>query len=536
MQYGKPYTELSERTKRRRVVDLLEYARKISFGGEIDTKELVSDAAGSYNRTNSSIGRMVEKIQGEGRNSDDGCGKIIALLQHVTDSGCREDAVLSGCKAGRKMWTKAKKDPMQYVKSGISARTERRGQGRKVTVDLGRIREEWVKRAGDGGDINESMSRVAREIAKLADCKWRQALRWKPDWVGKKKSPNALCGVCELLRKRRLLSMGMDKPTGDGFRSVRKMWENSESRKSAPEDVVTLEKHEKAVEFLKKKYESDKLWSSRSLENRVCIFDYASAPTLKSNRGTGYDFNSKITVTYFGAMVFASGGKTYHHVLDFRKKTGGHTAHHSFSCAKKVFSSPEFLGGFSLKDLSIRTWTDTASNFRSREFTGSLLDVECKSVRVSYHAEEHGKTSLDSIFTTGKAAIQSVDADGCSDVENFVQKVRSYLHCNSSGTNHIVHHLVDDCEVETSVLVLPDKIQMSIPYFWERKNRIGSFPELYIDLSEEATPLVTSAASDTPGGSDPEEDVLLSFQGKRPSGDTIISRISTKYSKSTLFK
>ena len=325
--------------------------------------------------------------------------------------------------------------------------------------------------------------------------------------------------------------------SAEGFSDVRALWENGSFRSKAPHDVQVLEKHEKALEFLKNHYIFDQYWACESENNRVCVFDYASPATLQSHRGTGYEFNSKTSVTYFGGMVFDTIGVAYHHVLDFRKKVGGHTSHHSFACVQKIFRSEEFLQGKSVKEIHIRTWTDTASCFRSKEFVGSLLDsVQSSSMRVSFHCEENGKTSLDAIFAKGKDAVRSVDTDSCHDIGIFVERVKTYLQSLGGGTRHVVHHLDSDSDVSTVSLDLPGRTMISSPYFWERKKRGSSCPLLYIDLGDSSYPLVTSSISDPKNSIEDAEDILAHFHGKKPSVKTIISRVEAKYKRSTLYR
>ena len=532
--------ELSDRQKRRRVFELRGIARILSCGEEEEAKNLISDAAGSFNRTTISIGEEMDEMRKKKENmSDENKKKIVSLLKHVKAAGSFGDAKNAGCFAGKKLWRSSDKSKKvvkncNVIKKNKIKRSPRK-TGRKTTVDVGKISESWVSRASLDGTVNVAPTRIAREIGTEVGCSWRHALRWRPEFINLKRNATALCGVCELLRKRRLLCMNIKCTSADGSRDVRALWENSSFRNKAPQDVRVLEKHEKALEYLKSQYIYDQYWACQSDKNRVCVFDYAASVTFQSHRGTGYEFNSKTSVTYFGGMVFDTRGVAYHHVFDFRKKVGGHTAHHGMSCVQKIFQSDSFLEGAKIRDLHVRTWSDTASCFRSKEFVGSLLDsVESSSMRVSFHCEEHGKTSLDAIFVKGKDAIRAVDADSCTDVNYFVEQINTYLQSLGGDTRHVVHHLSEDSVIPTVSLVLPGKTMMSTPYFWERKSRDTDCPLFYLDLSDASYPLLVSSMPDPKEVRNDEEDILANFRGQKPSTKTIVSRVDAKYKRSIL--
>ena len=520
------YMELSNRGKRRKIEELRRAALAIAGGDVSDMSQLLADAAGSCNLTARSIGTELQaKLKVGKRDADQTRDEATKILHHVATSGSRADAAEAGCIVGKRLWRDAK---------NLTVRTKKKSTGRKVKVDVAYIRECWVARADHDGRIVQNIAHVSRDIAIGANCRPKQVERHKPDYIHSVKSASDLCIVCETLRSKRLLCMHkFDAPT-EGARYVRSTWEKSEARATAPEEVTVLESHERTLDLLKKIYKEDEEWSQASDMNRLCVFDYAASPELSGGpRGTDYDFHSKAAVCYFGGLVMGPEGVVYHHVLDFRKPLR-RTAKHALSCVKKIMASTDFRNRQYIEDLNVRLWSDTASNFRSREYIGTLLDdFGPRSMRVSFHCEGHGKTPLDGIFKQGKLAVKSVDATKVCSHDDFLKGVLEYLERSSGGPKHAVHNLTGD-DVETSYLCLPKGVPVSVPYCWERRDCSPTYPEMYIDFSRKPSPFQTvDLARETAAR---EEDVLVTYREKMPDADKVIKRVREKNRKSTLLQ
>lgn len=526
------YAALEKREKQRRVAQLKEAARRIAGGEMEDMVQLLADAAGAANNTTRSIGVEVQRSIGDGTRVGE-CGRqdVMGLLQHVSKAGTAGEAASVGCKVGWRLWgaSKCRKSVVKTVK-----KKKNDPRGRKPAADVAAIRAAWVERADHEGRIAQCLTHVAREISLQANCTQSQAERWRPSIVHAVRRASDLCTVCELLRSKRLLCMSCpDKPT-EGSRYVRGVWEKSEARTLACDDVKTLESHERVLDLLKSIYREDERWCMQDPSNRLCIFDFAAAPKICGPiRGTDYEFHSKITVGYYGGMVLSTDGVVYHHVLDFGKQK--HTANHTLSCVGKIMRSPEFLSGQSLGDINMRCWNDTASNFRSKEFIGSMLcSFETKSMRVSFHCEGHGKTALDGIFKTGKEAVRSIDAHRVDGPCDFATRVQKYLDASSTGPKHVVHYLTSDDMLGSVSLVVPAGVNVTTPYIWERKEWCIDFPYMHIDLGEERLSLETLDFLEDPPVV--ASSSLETFQQKKPKAAAIVDRIRTKSKVSALYK
>ena len=521
-----PYKASSDRAKRARVAALKDFARKLS-ADERDAMCLISDAAGACNKTTSSISEYVASLMppGTARAPGESRDKALSLMSHVSNSGTHGEAKMAGLDVGWRIWAESQKGPKKN-------KGNRPGAGAPARAPVRDIMEEWSKAADFGGKVSQSYNHIARSIGQKLSVNARCVLRWKPSAVAKVSGANDLCSACELLKRRRMQVLGLDDKGTEGARAVRAVWQGAKYPGCIPSDMETLGKHESLVDLLKATLEADKTWSKKK-GNRLCIFDYAAPATLRAPRATDKHFHGKKSIIYFGGLVFDGSGVTYHHVFDLQRGAK-HASAHALQCCNIIFRSKSFLGeDRKLSLLRIRSWSDTATTFRSREFIGGMLSLGAYSMRVSFHAEGHGKTQLDAIFGAAKEALSQVDALRAEGAKDFQARVAERFSTFGEDGGHCVHFFNMRAAPNPVQLTPPAGIFLRTPHIWQTR-RHGGAMRLDYDWHGKWAHLATTPCTNEP--IEHAEDAVDELQEQETPADTILPKLGKKFSRSQLLQ
>ena len=196
-------------------------------------------------------------------------------------------------------------------------------------------------------------------------------------------------------------------------------WQHAMLKNLTDEDaLMLLNRHKELSRYRRNKFNEDvQDAETKGSDHFVFNFDWASPVKPTSQVGTSYEFfSTTMLVNILGAHMFAphapKGGIFFHGVgqpPSLYKKTAAATLHAVMSMLRLVLG--KLTSGVDIDATlpkRITLWFDTASHFRNHLLIATLPNRLLRefdfldSVRVAYHCEYHGKTSLDGSFALAR--------------------------------------------------------------------------------------------------------------------------------------
>ena len=373
-------------------------------GGEDAVGALVKDLAGYQNMTTDALVRSFEECL-DARSEEGRLQRIMHLYPFRSISLKKVRAL--GFNVGPNLWrTVLSFNP--FLPSEISKRSSRCGRKRKAKVE--EIQSTWNSithhTSSDGKVFYGSRRAAAISVRSLVggDISIRTILRYRPKKILFTAKPTDLCGVCIQIKRLRkaLETISAQQSHMGGSEAI-----GSDHRVGVlQEKLDVLQHHKDYVGKMRSAYQID---SEDGEEGSLCVtIDWSSPIKFTSTEGSSTEFFNPLYAQCIGAyaVYFGAGGQkvaTYIHAYGkigvYNSKTASFTCGMCFFLLQKVV---ELLCPGS--PVSINLWLDNARHFRNKTIFGELpksiysLYRGLCSLKISYHAPNHGKSPLDASF------------------------------------------------------------------------------------------------------------------------------------------